>query len=438
LTQKPAEGVSLTPSAAPPAGGTSNTQTTTPAPPAPPRALPVSLGCVFVLAASAPAAGGKPVGIASESKACQEAREKNEPLVGHGDVVVVAMQQDFEQLTAAAAATGPIPRLFINGVMVDGTSAYLGTQNQEDGTVHVRFRVSNDKSTREFWMAQARTAGLTTPTPLRASIGWGATPATLPTPEAGAPSISVTSGWLLFFAIATIIGCLVVFVKLVKKTSYFRDGPPLQANGTTLMATYSLARIQSGLWLLFVVSAGIYITVVLDGQLPPIEPTLVGMLAVSAVTTTASIAVDSNAPGRAARASQGFLNDILTSWDNGDQQQLHRLQAVYVNVLLLGIGTWSVWANVAYPQFDASWLALLGVSGATQATLKQVLETPSTPGQAGGGGSRQAPAPPVAPTPPAGPPAPAPAPAPVPNLAGMPSLVLPAASPPMSTMPKLS
>jgi hypothetical protein len=73
--------------------------------------------------------------------------------------------------------------------------------------------------------------------------------------------------------------------------------------------------------------------------------------------------------------SQGFFKDILTSPDG--TQQLHRLQALLVNGLLLGVGIDSVVQNLAYPVFDNSWLALLGISGITQAAMKQATETPS-------------------------------------------------------------
>jgi len=403
----------------PPAGNVNTPPAPAPAvPPATPVAQsPASLGCVFVLGVPAPGASASAVTTtltsASASQACTTDQRVQTPLVGHGDLVVVALQKDWLQLTAAAAATGSIPKLFINGVLVDGTAAFRGTENRDDGTVWIRFQVNNDKSTREFWMSQMRIAGLSKPVPLRAAIGFGANATTLATPDRDSPTIQVTSWELAAIAVVLIALCLVGFVKLVRDTSYFRDGPPLAAGAP---ATYSLARVQSGVWLLFIVSAGLYIAVVLAGQLPPIEPTLVGMLAVSATTSVASIAIDQNA-AIPVQPSKGFWKDILTGWNDADKQQLHRLQAVYVNGLLLLVGIWNVYDNVAFPVFDASWLALLGVSGVTQATLKQVLET-------GSAAATTIPPPPASS-------------ASVPNIAVMPPPVLPQAPPQTTSMPQL-
>jgi hypothetical protein len=135
--------------------------------------------------------------------------------------------------------------------------------------------------------------------------------------------------------------------------------------------TFSLARLQSGLWLFFVVAAGVFIWL-FTGELPSIEPTLLGLLAVSAATTVASVAVDKSSEGRPFQRSRGVLRDITTGWDGA--QQLHRVQALVVNLVLFGIALDAVVQDLAMTKLDATWLALLGVSGATQTLMKRTLE----------------------------------------------------------------
>jgi hypothetical protein len=72
-----------------------------------------------------------------------------------------------------------------------------------------------------------------------------------------------------------------------------------------------------------------------------------------------------------------LLTDIVTGFD--EKQKFHRYQAVVVNILLLLTGFSYCVQQLAYPEFDQSWLALLGLSGATLGAGKQMLEkTPTT------------------------------------------------------------
>ena len=153
----------------------------------------------------------------------------------------------------------------------------------------------------------------------------------------------------------------------------------LPGRWTPVRATYSLARIQVGLWLLFIVGAGIFMWLVL-GELPTVGTSLVGLLALSAATSAASFAVDGNADPRPFMPSHGLLRDVTSGWDG--TQQLHRIQALIVNGLLFCVGIDAVVQNLTYPEFDGSWLALLGVSGIAQAVGKQALETSTNVGSA--------------------------------------------------------
>jgi len=139
--------------------------------------------------------------------------------------------------------------------------------------------------------------------------------------------------------------------------------------------SFSLTRTQLFAWFLFAVAAGIYFWFLL-GELPALDKSILGLLGISAGSAGVSWAVDAadktavKQPN--AGLSTGFFSDLVRDAD--DKDQVHRLQAVVVNVLLLGIGIVHVVRSITYPTFDDTWLIFLTVSGATFALGKQMNE----------------------------------------------------------------
>jgi len=138
-------------------------------------------------------------------------------------------------------------------------------------------------------------------------------------------------------------------------------------------ATFSLSRVQLGLWFIFAVCAGVFLWIVY-GDLPAIDGSLLGLLGISVGTTGISLAVDQNAGGRPYQPSQDFFSDLVTGF-NDDKQQIHRLQAVVANLLLLTVGIVHVTQSLTYPTFDPTWLVFLGISGVALVAGKQYLES---------------------------------------------------------------
>ncbi|AVR97378.1 hypothetical protein [Pseudoduganella armeniaca] len=139
--------------------------------------------------------------------------------------------------------------------------------------------------------------------------------------------------------------------------------------------SYSLTRIQLFAWFLFAISAGIYFWFLL-GELPAIDNSILGLLGISAGTAGVSWAVDASDKAAVkqpnAGFSQGLLSDMTRSAE--DKDEIHRFQAVVVNVLLLAIGIVHVVRSISYPTFDPTWLIFLTISGATFALGKQMNE----------------------------------------------------------------
>ena len=142
-------------------------------------------------------------------------------------------------------------------------------------------------------------------------------------------------------------------------------------------STYSLGRTQLGMWFLFAVATASYLWIIY-GDLPGIEGSLLALLGLSLGVTGMSLAVDQNNGKKITyRPSRGLFKDLTTDWD--DQQQVHRFQAVVVNLLLLTVGIIHVLRHLAFPIFDATWLAFLGISGVALAAGKRTTEQKPAP-----------------------------------------------------------
>lgn len=145
-----------------------------------------------------------------------------------------------------------------------------------------------------------------------------------------------------------------------------------QQDWMPVRATFSLTRVQLALWFSFAVCSGVFLWVIY-GDLPAIDGSVLVLLGISVGTTGASFAVDQNFGGHPFEPSGGFLHDLVTGFAD-DKQQIHRLQAVIVNLMLLVVGIVHVAQNLTYPTFESTWLVFLGVSGGTMVLGKQYVE----------------------------------------------------------------
>lgn len=138
--------------------------------------------------------------------------------------------------------------------------------------------------------------------------------------------------------------------------------------------SYSLGRVQLGMWFVFALATGIFLWLVY-GDLPELDGSVLALLGLSVGVNGVSLAIDSSNPNVRFSPSNGLFKDMITSWDN--QHQVYRFQAVLVNLLLLGVGIIHVSRHLTYPIFDATWLAFLGISGVALAAGKTVVESKS-------------------------------------------------------------
>jgi hypothetical protein len=404
--------------------------------------------------AGADADAAAALGITAERAADSCARKLPGHLVGTGDVEVglsaasYGFMRDYEARNEAQH-----PSLYVNGVLLS-KDARLVSLRQYPETVFMRYNIVPGDQSKILWSALYRTGATAQPHALGAAIGFEHGPMS-DTMAASPVDIAITSPGAYHAGILLVCALVVAGLVLGHASDIFRAGslpPPLQQAAAmklraarekipedaavlaldpaytagqrqayaaaaqsvldgadpapiaparlaaglyllrgqwrTLKSAYSLSRVQLGLWTLFAVAAGAYLWVIY-GDLPDIDGTLLVLLGLSAATTTLSLAADQDNPNLRFSLSQGFLTDLVTGWD--DKQQLHRFQAVIVNVLLLIVGVTHVYTHLTYPIFSPNWLTLLGISGLALAAGKKYVE-----GQVQPAATRAAPAAPAA------------------------------------------
>ena len=144
------------------------------------------------------------------------------------------------------------------------------------------------------------------------------------------------------------------------------DADPTQALSRRM--SFSLARVQLFCWFMFALLAGLFLWSIYT-ELPDLDNTMLALLGISAGTAGLSWTVDSS-QAVTGTLSQGLLFDMSTGINN--EYEVHRFQAVLVNLVLLAIGIGHIISSIAYPVFDASWLIFLGISSSTYLAGKEL------------------------------------------------------------------
>ncbi len=137
------------------------------------------------------------------------------------------------------------------------------------------------------------------------------------------------------------------------------------AEGVSGTPSFSLARTQLFLWLLFMLVATLYLWSV-TSALPELSGTVLLILLVSGGTTVSAKLVE-QANQSKLHPSKGFFRDV-TNEDldaAADTPSLHRLQQLVVTLLLLAAGAVTVYRDLSFPVFDDNWLLLMGLSAGT-------------------------------------------------------------------------
>lgn len=275
------------------------------------------------------------------------------------DWVVVSVCHLDELLKSAEAQQQPVT-LFIEGV--DTGNAAVGV-DRESGTL--TFILDRNETNKQLWRQFLYDPLFDPFATLRVSVGVRGDKPLLRTPGANLSLrlkklYTDTWTWLWLVLLVTV---LIILVVAARRTDMLRDGPPIDG----VRQPYSVARTQMAWWFFLTLSGYVFIWLV-TGDRDSISPSLLGLMGISAVTAVAGVAVTRSA----ARASRGWWNDLVS--DDRGVVALDRLQIVVWTLVLGGIFLTSVLWDLTMPEFNATLLALMGISSGTYIGFKLPLK----------------------------------------------------------------
>jgi hypothetical protein len=359
--------------------------------------------------------------------------ESPEPLLGTGDILIAIHPDAFDDLREFERKTAVPVGLYVNGVFLGDDAEPVGRELFPHAAL-LHFNIKPGEYSRRLWSALYRDGSTTQLHRLSAGLGWYNAPRSTSLLDKNRIAItSKPAFWLgigfivLIIALAVWLGvvtdifrdaktpeafhramqarklhrrnadtednllrrlypgyttevrleCTQLAEEALKGTSIKTDSVNKVAAGLFLCrdqwasekSSYSLGRSQLGLWFLFAIATGLYLLIIY-GDLPALDGSLLGLLGLSLGVTGMSLAIDKNNPPVEFKPSQGILRDLITGWD--DQYQVYRFQAVIVNLLLLVVGILHVFSHLSYPIFEPTWLAFLGISGLAYGAGKQI------------------------------------------------------------------
>lgn len=313
--------------------------------------------------------------------ASPEKRKKSQILVGAGDVIAVVGAQTYDAATRYQQSGQHKLYVFFSGFNVTDDAELLAVE-QYGKYYFLRYHLKPGAQSRELWAAMIRAnQSMTGTTTLAVSYGWSdAQPNSVNRAEGlvGAARLAVTTGVGLAAASGACLLLLLLSGTFAYRTSMLRDPVPADATGqseqTARSMPFSLSRVQLFSWFMFALLSGVFLKLIYT-ELPALDGSILALLGISTGAGALSWTIDKSLEtpsDRSGTISQGFWLDLVTG-PRGDYQ-VHRMQAVLVNITLLLIGVFHVVTSIAYPTFDQSWLIFLTISGGTYAFGKQMAE----------------------------------------------------------------
>jgi hypothetical protein len=327
---------------------------------------------------------------------------------------------------------GCVPRaiaLYLDGREISGLAPESGAPRPEDDIL--QFHLSRSAASDEAWADLLGAPSIRDSTffrrPTEVSVGLTEGYA-LPTNVHGSQFdlIRIRKLWFVACSILLIV-VIGLLVWLGVSSDLLRDAGPQPPAGSR--KTYSLARFQMATWFALVIGGFVYIWLITGGW-DTVTPTVLALMGIGAGTALGAAVIDANKqtsntatltslraeepvlvrdiaaldaqlatatdaekPGlraqrdtkatrlqlvrdqiaAAAKAldpgvSRAFLDDMLTDGTNG--YSFHRFQMFVWTLVLAILFIYSVWARLAMPDFSATLLALLGISGGTYLGFK--------------------------------------------------------------------
>lgn len=348
LVMLPLAGAALATNVGAMAAAVSNA-TGTPAAPAPAAGACRHVATVATAApASAPTLAG--VTVLRSSADLRKARDLH-----LRDHIEVRLTNPLE-LVGCLADSRTDPVLFIDHLPLADLKP-RGKVLRPDGSLVLTYRLESTAGTRAAWDELRLRNWLDDHRPRAARLGIGSNAlfelALLDTPDfvvrvgAGNPS----------WGVLALVLAAVAFLLLATESRVLRDRQPQGAIGASGQQSFSLARAVLVAWIL-TTTACIGLVFLDTGAVPALDGGMPLLMLASGITAGTGAAVDfirNIGFGR----SESFLVDLVT---DAEGLAMHRLQALGVNLLILGVVWWELIAFGTIAHLDRGWGLLMGVS----------------------------------------------------------------------------
>lgn len=277
------------------------------------------------------------------------------------DWVIISVCRLDELLKAAEAQQTPVT-LFIEGKDSGNEPAGI---DPESG--RLTFALARNEKNRELWRPFLYDPLFDPEVTLRLSVGVHGERAV---PRAPGANLSVRvrkiyMDWVTWIWLVLLLVVIVAIILCAFYTDMLREGPSVAG----VRRPYSLGRTQMGWWFFLIVISYNYIWLITADH-DTIPPSLMGLMGISAATALAATAIASRSaqPGDTPSASRGWWRDLVAD-EKGDVA-LDRLQIVVWTFVLSGIFMTAVIWELNMPEFNATLLALMGISSGTYIGFK--------------------------------------------------------------------
>jgi hypothetical protein len=314
---------------------------------------------------------------------------------GLGDIILVSVSHLKELVQAANCKTDAgqdVPQtqcrrrdiaLYLDGREIPDIKPESGAPIPEKD--ELRFHLTRSDSSDEAWADLLGNPPFAWPRVLRrpteVSVGLAgeyALASRVGSKDAPFDLIRFRKWWLITSVIA---GVLLVgaVVRFAQNTTLLRDKGPVTNGAPGDLPPYSLGRVQMAFWFVLVVISFVNIWLVTNGW-DTINGTVLALIGIGTGTALGASLIDGAQNGEApvVHKSRHFIPDILT---DGDGYAFHRFQMAVWTLVLGVLFLYSVWQRLAMPEFSATLLGLLGISGGTYLGFK-IPETPGGPAPA--------------------------------------------------------
>jgi hypothetical protein len=292
-----------------------------------------------------------PIGCASSPAVAAVAGVNADPhQVYLGDWIILSVCHLDELLKQADAAQAPLT-LFIEGK--DNGNEPVGI-DVESGTL--TFVLDRNDKNRDLWKPFLYDPLFDSEVSMRVSVGIRGE---RPVPRAPGANTAVLLrklyvDWTTCVWSALLLAITIAILAAATRTNMLRDGT----------GRYSLGRTQMAFWFFLVVISYSFIWMI-TGDRDTIPPSVLGLMGISAATAMVATAIPSRKT--TAPLSRGWYD--LIADEDGDIA-LDRLQIVVWTIILGGVFLTSVVWDLSMPEFNATLLALMGISSGTYLGFK--------------------------------------------------------------------